>query len=109
MPRITFICLLISFTAKYPYIPYIKNLISLLYHISATHIFQPTITSRSRSKRGVEDEVTVFAASERVLEIIRDECEAEWGAWMMMDNEFAPGRARRHEHPRLYGTKGKLW
>jgi hypothetical protein len=43
-------------------------------HLSAT------ITSRSRSKGGAEDEATAFAASGRALEIIRDACEAEWDA-----------------------------
>ena len=43
-------------------------------HLSAT------ITSRSRSKRSVQDQITDFAASGRVLEIIREACEAEWDA-----------------------------
>jgi hypothetical protein len=38
------------------------------------------ITSRSRSKRGAEDQVAAFAASDGALEIIRDACEAEWDA-----------------------------
>ena len=43
-------------------------------HLSAT------ITSRSRSKGGVEDQVAAFAVSSRALELIRDACEAEWDA-----------------------------
>ena len=43
-------------------------------HLSAT------ITSRSRSKGGVEGQVAAFAASGRALELIRDACEAEWDA-----------------------------
>jgi hypothetical protein len=43
-------------------------------HLSAT------ITSRSRSKGGVEDRVAAYAASSRALQIIREACEAEWDA-----------------------------
>ena len=43
-------------------------------HLSAN------ITSRSRSKRGVQEQVAASAISDGALEIIRDACAAEWDA-----------------------------